>query len=87
MDASTGSKLAAPRTNGTIAVVVLTFDRLHLLRKCVESVLARTSAATSEIVVWDDNSADGTPEYLDSLEDLCITVVHHRDRLSVRTKE
>ena len=81
MDGSTGSKLAAPRTNGTIAVVVLTFDRLHLLRKCVERVLARTSAATSEIVVWDNNSADGTAEYLDSLDDPRITVVHHRENI------
>jgi GT2 family glycosyltransferase len=58
-----------------IAVVVLTHNRLHLLRKCVENVLLRTSPATQEIVIWDNASDDGTPEYLKSLEDPRIRVV------------
>jgi GT2 family glycosyltransferase len=60
-----------------IAVVVLTHNRLHLLRACVENVLARTSDATEEILIWDNGSTDGTAEYLDSLADERIRVVHH----------
>ena len=48
-----------------IAVVVLTHNRVHLLQKCVENVLLRTSEATREIVIWDNASPDGTPEYLE----------------------
>ena len=49
--------------------MVLTHNRAELLRKCVENVLLRTSAATREIVIWDNGSTDGTPEYLASLDD------------------
>ena len=45
-----------------IAVVVLTHNRVHLLPKCVENVLLRTSAATREIVIWNNASTDGTAE-------------------------
>jgi hypothetical protein len=37
---------AAPTDSGGIAVVVLTHNRVDLLRKCVENVLLRTSDAT-----------------------------------------
>ena len=58
-----------------IAVVVLTHNRVHLLQQCVENVLLRTSAATREIVIWDNASTDGTADYLQSLVDPRIRVV------------
>jgi GT2 family glycosyltransferase len=58
-----------------IAIVVLTHNRVHLLRKCVENVLLRTSDATREIVIWDNASPDGTAEYLRSVDDPRIRVV------------
>ncbi|MDX6402214.1 MAG: hypothetical protein QOF27_2820 [Gaiellaceae bacterium] len=58
-----------------IAIVVLTHNRVHLLEKCVENVLLRTSAATREIVIWDNASPDATPEYLQSLTDPRIRIV------------
>lgn len=60
-----------------IAVVVLTHNRVHLLRKCVANVLGRTSEATREIVIWNNGSTDGTAEFLDSLSDPRIRVVHN----------
>lgn len=66
-----------PRPNGAAAVVVLTFGRVHLLRQCVENVLARASERTTEIVIWNNASTDGTHDYLESLEDPRVRVVHH----------
>src|SRR4051794_1260875 len=60
---------------GEIAIVVLTNNRVHLLRKCVEDVLLRTSKRTREIIIWDNASTDGTEEYLGSLDDPRIRVV------------
>jgi GT2 family glycosyltransferase len=67
--------------NGGIAVIVLTHNRVHLLPDCVENVLLRTSAATREIVVWDNGSGDGTAAYLDSLDDPRIRVVHSEQNI------
>lgn len=61
----------------SIAIVVLTHGREHLLRQCVENVLSRASAATKEIVIWDNASGDGTPAYLGGLQDPRTRVVHH----------
>ena len=57
--------------------MVLTHNRLHLLRQCVENVLGRASDATIEIVIWNNCSTDGTREYLDSLVDSRLIAVHH----------
>jgi GT2 family glycosyltransferase len=67
--------------SGEIAIVVLTHNRAHLLRQCVENVLARTSSATREIIIWDNASTDETPDYLDSLDDARIRVVRHHENV------
>ena len=48
------------------SVVVVTRDNLAFLRLCLESVLAYTGRP-SELIVVDNASSDGTPEYLDRL--------------------
>lgn len=65
------------RPDGTIAVVVLTHNRVHLLRKCVENVLLRTSPSTTEIIIWNNGSTDGTAPFLDDVADARIHVVNH----------
>ena len=65
----------------SVAIVVLTHNRLHLLRRCVDNVLARTSELTREIVIWDNASQDGTAEYLDSLTDPRLRVMHHPENI------
>jgi GT2 family glycosyltransferase len=58
-----------------ISIVVVTLNRLELLRKCVENVLDRTES-TSEIVIWNNASTDGTAAYLTTLTDRRLRVVH-----------
>jgi rhamnopyranosyl-N-acetylglucosaminyl-diphospho-decaprenol beta-1,3/1,4-galactofuranosyltransferase len=58
-----------------IAVVVITHNRVEILRQCVENVLLGTTPNTTEIVVWDNASTDGTHDYLQSLDDPRITPV------------
>jgi GT2 family glycosyltransferase len=67
--------------HGDIAIVVLTHNRVHLLAKCVENVLLRTSPATREIVIWDNASSDETGAYLDSLDDPRIRVVRSKQNI------
>jgi GT2 family glycosyltransferase len=64
-----------------ISVIVLTHNRAHLLKRCVEDVLLRTSPATREIVIWDNASDDETPTYLVGLGDPRIKVVTHQSNI------
>jgi GT2 family glycosyltransferase len=64
-----------------IAVIVLTHNRAHLLRRCIDDVLLRTSEATQEIVIWDNGSEDETQTLLSSVHDRRITVVHHEENI------
>jgi GT2 family glycosyltransferase len=64
-----------------ISVVVLTHNRVHLLRRCVNDVLRRASPETGEIVIWDNGSTDGTREYLESLADPRIMPVLHPENI------
>ena len=73
LSAPTGASVRVPGDG--IAIVVLTYNRVDLLCKCVENVLLRTSGATREIVIWDNASPDGTADYLKSLNEPRIRVV------------
>lgn len=64
-----------------IGIVVVTYNRLHLLRRCIDDVLRRTSEKTREIVVWNNASDDGTREYLDALDDPRLHIVHHSENI------
>lgn len=64
-----------------ISIILVTYNRLHLLRPCVEQVLSRTSDATSQIVIWNNASTDETRAYLDSLTDSRLEVVHHEQNI------
>ena len=50
-----------------IAVCILTYNRKELLKKTIASVL-NSSSKDYEIFVFNDNSTDGTNEYLESME-------------------
>jgi dTDP-3-amino-3,4,6-trideoxy-alpha-D-glucose transaminase len=66
-----------------IAIVVLTHNREQLLRQCVQNVLQRTSDATTEIVIWNNGSTDGTAEYLETLTDPRIRVVNSEENIGM----
>jgi glycosyltransferase involved in cell wall biosynthesis len=48
-----------------VSIVVVTYNRLAMLRECITSLLENTTGADFEIVVWDNASFDGTREFLD----------------------
>src|SRR5262245_44827293 len=50
-----------------VSIVVVSFDNLLFTRMCLESLLANTDYANYEMLVVDNASTDGTPEYLHRL--------------------
>lgn len=51
-----------------LSVVVCTFNRLNLLKKCIDSLLNQSYSGKYEIIVIDNCSSDGTSEYIKSLD-------------------
>jgi len=57
------SETPAPRAS----IVVVSFNSLAFTRLCLESVLANTGEPAFELIVVDNNSGDGSREYLEEL--------------------
>jgi GT2 family glycosyltransferase len=52
-----------------VSIIIPTRDRLHLLKPCVESLLAKTAYANYEVIVIDnDSTARDAREYLERIE-------------------
>lgn len=50
-----------------VSVIILTFNNLDLTQACLNSVLECSDYPNLEIIVVDNASSDGTPEYLEDL--------------------
>jgi GT2 family glycosyltransferase len=57
--------------NNKIAVIVVTFNRLELLKRCIGSI-RKQSRIPDEIIVINNNSMDGTTEWLSRQADLTV---------------
>lgn len=64
----------------SFSIVVATYNLLPYLKKCLASLLA-LDFTSYEIIIVNDGSSDGTKEYLDSLNDSRIKVIHHEKNL------
>ncbi|GAA2177102.1 glycosyltransferase family 2 protein [Leucobacter tardus] len=70
----------ASAQKGTVAAVIVTFNRLPKLPKTLETVLGQTYAC-DRVVVVNNNSTDGTREYLDGLNDERLDILHLDENL------
>jgi GT2 family glycosyltransferase len=68
---------------GSASVVVVTYDNLPFTRLCLETVLAHGDEDDFELIVVDNGSDDGTPEYLTRLSrgDARVRVLLNRRNL------
>ncbi|MBI1933772.1 MAG: glycosyltransferase [Ignavibacteriales bacterium] len=62
--------------NEKICAVVVTYNRLKLLQECIEALKNQT-IKLDEIIVVNNNSKDGTTEWLDKQKDL--TNIHQEN--------
>jgi glycosyltransferase involved in cell wall biosynthesis len=70
---------ARPADGSPLASIVLvTFNRIRMLERCVSTVLANSGDVDYELIVWDNASTDGTSEYMDSVaaDNAQVRVIH-----------
>lgn len=60
--------------NPKISIVIPTFNRAHLIKKAIESVLSQTFE-DFEIIIVDDGSTDNTSEIINNLQDERINYI------------
>lgn len=63
-----------------IGVVIVTYNRIKLLKECINRVLNQTFPVNTVIVV-NNNSSDGTREYLDSFSDKRVKAFHQTENV------
>lgn len=64
--------------NEKIAVVVVTYNRLALLKECIKGIQKQTQPFEKLIIV-NNGSTDGTSEYLQSIENHYIQIIHQEN--------
>lgn len=65
-----------------LSIIILTWNSLDLLKTCVQSIEYTTISRNREIIIVDNNSADGTREFLKSMhtKGLCRLILNRRNR-------
>lgn len=53
-----------------VSIIVLTYNNLELNKRCVDSILKNTAYPNYELIIVDNQSTDGTIEYLKELDGL-----------------
>lgn len=66
-----------------ISIVIVTCERSHLLKQCFENVVARASDRVTEVVVWNNASADDTREVIEAFDDPRVHAIHHDKNIGV----
>ncbi|CUH96257.1 hypothetical protein P22_2347 [Propionispora sp. 2/2-37] len=54
------------------SIIILTYNKLKYTKKCIESIRAYTTPGTYEIIVVDNNSTDGTVQWLKKQQDIRV---------------
>ncbi len=63
-----------------VAVVIVTFNRINLLKECINNALNQKKVDT-ELVVVNNKSTDGTFEYLEGLHNRRVHCIHERENI------
>ena len=63
-----------------LGVVIVTYNRITLLKECLSRVLNQT-VDINKVIVVNNNSDDGTKEYLDGINDKRVAAYHETTNL------
>jgi len=74
-----------PETMPEASILLITYNRLKMLKECLGSLLQNTHGGNYELIVWNNASTDGTKEYLDDIaaKNPQMRVVHHPDNVGL----
>ncbi len=80
-------KTAETKYNGElISIFIVSHNRKNFLKKCIESLLPTIEGFNYELIVWDNDSAQDTKDYLGSLKDSRIKIRLNNENIGTNAK-
>lgn len=52
-----------------VSIIIITFNNLEITKKCINSIVEKTSYPNYEVIIVDNDSKDETPSYLKELDE------------------
>ncbi len=74
-----------PATMPEVSILLITWNRLRMLREGLESLLQTAHGDNYEVIVWNNGSDDGTKEYLDQIavEHPQVRAIHYPENVGL----
>jgi GT2 family glycosyltransferase len=74
-----------PATMPEVSIMLITWNRLRMMREGLLSLLEKTKGVDYEVIAWDNGSTDGTAEFLDEIaaEHPQVRVIHHPENVGL----
>lgn len=72
--------------NELVSLFVITYNRLDMLKKCIDALRPTLHDLNYELIIWDNNSTDGSKEYLSGIAEGKIKVILHDKNIGTNAK-
>ena len=74
--------------NELVSIVIVTYNKIKALKLCLTSLLPALNNINKEIIIWDNNSDDGTDEYLKEVESRYsfVKVIRNKENIGNNAK-
>lgn len=69
-----------------ISIFIITHNRVDFLKQCLEALLLSLKNINYELIIWDNNSTDGTKEYLGTLDNKNIKILTSEINIGTNAK-
>lgn len=66
-----------------VSILLPTYNRCAYLQRGIPSLLAAVEELSVQVIVWNNNSSDGTQDFLESINDDRVTVVNHPKNIGI----
>lgn len=76
----------AEYNNELVSIFIITYNRQDFLKKCITSLLPTLKNVNYQLVIWDNNSSDGTKEYLSTISGERIQVILNSENIGTNAK-
>ena len=71
-----------------VSITIVTHNRLNMLKECIGAIIATLKSINYELIIWDNNSSDGTKDFLKRLEGNTknVKVIYNDENIGVNAK-